>query len=79
MDCEKAVLRMYYFLDGEITVWRRWRISRHLRRCPPCANGFDFEIELRQIVATRCRDQIPAELRARIAQRLAAETEGDRG
>ena len=79
MDCGKATLRMYYFLDGEVTVWRRWRITRHLRRCPPCAHGYDFELELRQIVSTRCRDKIPADLRARIAERLSAETEGNRG
>ena len=47
------------YLDGELTVWRRWTITRHLDKCPPCAQGFDFEVELRQVVvhrsaATRC-------------------------
>jgi mycothiol system anti-sigma-R factor len=70
MDCEKASVRMYRFLDGEITVWRSWRIRRHLHRCPPCAQGFDFELELRQVIAARCRDEIPPELRQRIAGAL---------
>ncbi len=51
MDCEAASHRMYHYLDGELTVWRRWVLTRHLDRCPPCAQGFDFEIELRQVIA----------------------------
>ena len=59
MDCDKAIYRVYHYLDGELTVWRRWTITRHLDKCPPCAQGFDFEIELRQVIvdrsaATRC-------------------------
>ena len=45
MDCDKAHRRMYRYLDGEITVIRRWRITRHLDKCPPCAQGYDFELE----------------------------------
>jgi mycothiol system anti-sigma-R factor len=70
MDCEKAFDRMYRYLDGEVTVWRRWRITRHLNDCPPCAEGFDFELEVRQVVSTRCRDKMPPELKARIAEAL---------
>ena len=70
MDCDKAFHRMYTYLDGELTVWRRWKITRHLDQCPPCAQGFGFEMELRQVVSTRCRDQVPPELKARIAEAL---------
>ncbi len=61
---------MYRYLDGEITIWRRWRITRHLDRCPPCANGYDFEVELRQVIASRCREEVPDELKARIKAAL---------
>jgi len=27
MDCDDALLRMYQYLDGEITVWRRRAIT----------------------------------------------------
>jgi mycothiol system anti-sigma-R factor len=73
MDCDHASLRMYHYLDGELTVWRRWKITRHLNRCPPCAQGFDFEVEVRQVVAMRCRDDVPPELKARIAAALGLE------
>jgi mycothiol system anti-sigma-R factor len=70
MDCDKAHGRMYRYLDGEIAVWRRWRITRHLDRCPPCAHGYDFEIELREVIASRCRDTVPDDVKRRIAEAL---------
>ena len=70
MDCEAASYRMYHYLDGELTVWRRWVITRHLDRCPPCAHGFDFEMELRQVIAARCRDRVPEDLKRRVADAL---------
>jgi mycothiol system anti-sigma-R factor len=70
MDCDKASYRVYHYLDGELTVWRRWTIKRHLGKCPPCAQCFDFEVELRQVVSMKCRDEAPEELRRRIAEQL---------
>jgi len=70
MDCDKATYRVYGYLDGHLAFYRRWSIRRHLERCPPCAQGFDFEIELRQVVSAKCRDQAPDELRRRIAMAL---------
>jgi mycothiol system anti-sigma-R factor len=70
MDCDKAIYRVYRYLDGELTFYRRWSIKRHLGKCPPCAQGFDFEFELRQVVSQKCRDEVPDELRRRIAEAL---------
>jgi mycothiol system anti-sigma-R factor len=70
MDCDQTFERMYRYLDGEMTVFRRWTITRHLNRCPPCAEGFEFEMEVRQIVSSRCRDQMPPELKRKIADCL---------
>ena len=74
MDCDKASYRVYGYLDGQLTLWRRWTIRRHLDRCPPCAQGFDFEIELRQVVSSKCRDEVPDDLRRRIAEALGQPT-----
>jgi mycothiol system anti-sigma-R factor len=71
MDCDEAIVRIYQYLDGELTVWRRRAIARHLDECPPCAQGFDFEMELRQVVASKCRDEVPPELKRRIAEAIA--------
>jgi len=79
MDCDHAIERIYLYMDGELTAWRRWAISRHLDDCPPCAQGYDFEVELRQVVASRCREEVPPELRARIAEALGVSTDPPSG
>ncbi len=70
MDCEQAIHRLYEYLDGELTVWRRRAIARHLDECPPCAQGFTFEVELRQVIVSKCYEEVPADLRTRIAEAL---------
>lgn len=77
MDCEGAIRRIYEYLDGELTAWKRAAIARHLDDCPPCANGFDFEIELRQVIAFKCRDDVPPALRRRIALAIGVELPPD--
>ena len=67
MACEHAHLRVYEYLDGELTVWKRRAITRHLDDCPPCAHGFTFEIDLRRVIVSKCAEDVPAELKARIA------------
>lgn len=73
MDCDGAMYRVYEYLDGELTVWRRRAITRHLDECPPCAEGFTFEVELRRVIVSKCREPVPPELRARIARALGVE------
>ena len=70
MDCEHAHLRVYEYLDGELTVWKRRAITRHLDDCPPCAHGFTFEIDLRRVIVSKCTEDVPAELKRRIAVAL---------
>ena len=77
MDCEGAIRRIYEYLDGELTPWKRAAIARHLDDCPPCAQGFDFEVELRQVIAFKCRDEVPPELKHRIAVVLGFELPPD--
>ncbi len=70
MDCEQAIHRVYEYLDGELTMWRRRAIARHLDECPPCADGYVFEVELRRVIVSKCHEEVPPELRAKIAQAL---------
>jgi mycothiol system anti-sigma-R factor len=77
VDCQQAHRRVYEYLDGELTVWRRRAIQRHLDDCPPCADCFTFEIEMRQIVVSKCRETAPADLQRRIAQALGIEIPGE--
>lgn len=70
LDCNEAVHVLYEYLDGELTEERRTVIRAHLESCPPCFEGYEFEYELRQVIARKCRDEVPADLRARIAAAL---------
>jgi len=70
LDCDQAIRRVYEYLDGELTMWRRKGIARHLDECPPCAQGYTFEVELRRAIASKCRDEVPSDLRRRIAEAI---------
>jgi mycothiol system anti-sigma-R factor len=69
-DCEEAIHTLYDFLDGELTEERRHEIQVHLEDCAPCLEAFDFEAELKIVIARKCRDQVPESLRLRVHQAL---------
>ena len=76
MDCQQAHLRVYEYLDGELTVWKRRAITRHLDECPPCADCFSFEVEIRRVVVSKCTEEVPDYLKQRIAEALGLEPPG---
>ena len=65
-DCNTMISRLYHFLDGELTEQRRAKIQGHLDACPSCYSAFDFEAELRIVVANRAQSQVPPQLVERI-------------
>ena len=69
-DCSDTLHELYHFLDGELTDAKRAAIQEHLEDCPPCFEAFDFEAEIKQYIAQKCRDRMPDELRARIADAI---------
>ena len=70
VDCQEAVHTLYHFLDGELTDAKRTEIQQHLDDCLPCLEVFDFEAELRAVISTKCRDQVPDHVRIRILQAI---------
>ncbi len=72
-DCTDAVERLYHYLDGELDEARKAMVRQHLDACLPCLEAFDFEAELRQVVARKCRESVPEQLRVRITLALQAE------
>jgi mycothiol system anti-sigma-R factor len=77
--CQDALHTLYDYLDGELTPERRSAIQRHLNECSPCLHAFDFEAELKVVIARSCRDQVPDHLRAKIAEAIAEASGTDRG
>lgn len=66
-DCNDALHELYTYIDGELTDSRREVITEHLNACGECFEAFDFQAELRQVVAHKCRDEVPDALKDRIA------------
>ena len=72
-DCNDALHELYEYLDGALTDDRRLHITAHLNACGECFEAFDFQAELRQVVAHKCRDEVPDTLKLRIADLLEQE------
>jgi mycothiol system anti-sigma-R factor len=62
-ECREALDRLYTLLTDA----RRHDIQHHLDTCSPCLEAFDFEADLKLMVARRCRDEVPEQLRIRVA------------
>jgi mycothiol system anti-sigma-R factor len=73
VDCTKTIERLYHYLDGELTDERRFEIRRHLDDCAPCVGAFDFESDLRKLIANRCKDHVPESLRQRVHDAISEE------
>lgn len=71
-NCEVALAELYEFLDGELDEAKMRLIEQHLRDCSPCLEAFDFEAELRKMVASRCHDECPGALRSKVQQMIEA-------
>lgn len=69
-DCSEALRELHGFLDKELTVEVRATIAHHLDACSHCLEAFDFEAELKMLVARRCVESPPPGLRDRIARAL---------
>lgn len=69
-NCKDALEALYPFIDGELDDDVRAELAAHLDDCGPCLGAFDFEAELRQVIAQRCRDEVPESLRERIRAAL---------
>ncbi len=64
-DCDEAVAELYAFLDGELDDAVMIQVEAHLRRCSPCLEAFDFEADLRRVIAAKCTEQVTPEVKAR--------------
>jgi len=79
-DCEETIHTLYHYLDGELTDDKRRAIAAHLDFCGPCVDAFGFEAELRRVIADRCKDHVPEQLRERISEAIHHEAvQGDKG
>lgn len=81
-DCDEAVAELYAFLDGELDDAVMVQVEAHLRRCSPCLEAFDFEADLRRVIAAKCTEQVTPEVKARfcgVLRQLSAGVVADGG
>ena len=70
-DCDDHLHELSDYLHGgELTPEKTAHFSEHLDDCPPCLETADFQAELRAVIAKRCCEEVPAELRERIESLL---------
>ena len=65
-DCDDAIAELYAFLDGELDDAVMIQVETHRRRCSPCLEAFDFEADLRRVIAAKCTEHVSAEAKARL-------------
>ncbi len=64
--CEQALASLYMFLDRELIGPDLVEVQSHIDDCMHCVEAFEFEAELRTVIASKCREQVPTELVERI-------------
>lgn len=74
-DCDRAISRLYEFLDHELGSADEDRIREHLAACEPCLDTFDAEEALKKLIKRSCSgDVAPEHLRAKIHAVLTSTT-----
>ena len=69
-SCSEARAHLERFLDHERDGDLTARLAEHVATCEHCSRIADAETHLREILRSRCAEQAPPELRARVLGRL---------
>jgi mycothiol system anti-sigma-R factor len=72
-NCDEALRAIYLFLDREMPVGDRAKVQEHLDDCLPCLEAYEFETELKQLIANKCKEEVPPHLVERVKLTLQAE------
>ena len=71
LDCSRARLQLYEYLDGEMGSDDCVKIREHLEHCGPCLKEYDLDQTLKALVRRSCGCEVaPAELRMQIMSRI---------
>ena len=71
LDCSRARLQLYEYLDGEMDPDDCVKIREHLTYCGPCLKEYDLDHMLKALVRRSCGcETAPAELRMQILSRI---------
>jgi mycothiol system anti-sigma-R factor len=77
-DCNETLRELESFLDGELPDEALGTIRAHLEGCLDCYQAFDFQAELKAVIAAKCRqDELPPGLLARIEHCFQTDLDSD--
>ncbi|MFF8941326.1 mycothiol system anti-sigma-R factor [Streptomyces sp. NPDC014864] len=70
-DCSEVLDHLYEFLDSEMPDVDRTKFEQHFEECSPCLEKYGLEQAVKKLVKRCCgRDDVPADLRAKVMGRL---------
>jgi len=72
-ECKEALEALYLFLDKELSNLKRSQVQEHLDDCLPCLQAFEFEVELKRVIAHKCTEEVPSHLYERVRKSLKLE------
>lgn len=71
-DCKQTLHDLEAYLDGELSPEATAHVLGHIDECLECFHAFDFQAEVKQIIASKCRnDVMPPELLGQLRLALA--------
>jgi mycothiol system anti-sigma-R factor len=71
VDCSRALVQVYQYLDGEMGPDDCVRIREHLAQCGPCLKEYDIDQMLKTLVRRSCGcEAAPTQLRIQIMARI---------
>jgi mycothiol system anti-sigma-R factor len=70
-DCSEALLRIYEYLDGEMSPQDCAKIRAHLEECGPCFTQYDVDTTMKALIKRACGcEPAPESLRTTIMSRI---------
>jgi mycothiol system anti-sigma-R factor len=76
IDCREALRQLYRYIDQEMALEELVHMRDHLDSCPDCHYEMVAAQSLRKLLRRSCVDPAPADLRARVAGRIAELRQG---
>ena len=69
-DCAEVLAEVWLFLDHECDSARRRLLEMHLDECQPCLAEYGLDEKLKKLLATKCTEAAPAELKDRLRKSI---------
>ncbi len=71
MDCKQALMKLYNYLDNELSPEDYSEVEAHLKTCKKCFAKAQYERIIQEVVRKRCQtDPVPISLKTEIIARI---------